>query len=89
MPKSTKAKLAYQKQYNARPENVNKREANNRARYAALKAGTVHKGDNKQVDHKVPLDAGGKDTPGNRRVVMRSTNEAWRKFHPKMYGGDK
>lgn len=89
MHKSTKAALAYQKQYNAQPEQVNKREANNRARYAALKAGTVRKGDNLQVDHKKPLDAGGKDTPSNRRVVMRSTNEAWRKFHPKMYGGNK
>lgn len=86
MVTSTKAKLAYQKKYNALPENVNKREKNNAARQAALKAGTAHKGDNTQVDHIVPLDEGGGNIKSNLRVVARSKNEAWRKTHPKLYG---
>jgi len=79
MLKSTPARLASQKAYNAQPEQVNKREANNRARYAALKAGTVHKGDNKEVDHKKMLKDGGTNAPSNLRVVSESTNAAWRK----------
>ena len=88
MPKSSKAKLAYQKKYNAEPENIRKRVLNNAARQAALKAGTAHKGDNTQVDHIVPLDEGGKNAKSNLRVVPRKQNEAWRKKHPKMYGNE-
>jgi hypothetical protein len=79
MAKSTKKALAWQKAYNARPENVKKREANNRARYAAVKSGRARVGDGTQVDHKKPLRHGGSNTPGNLRVVKRSTNAAWRK----------
>jgi 5-methylcytosine-specific restriction endonuclease McrA len=86
MPKSSAKKLAFQKEYNARPENVKKREENNRARQAALRAGTAHKGDDTQVDHITPLDVGGTNAPKNLRVIKRSTNEAWRKRQPKMYG---
>lgn len=87
MVTSTKAKLAYQKAYNARPEEVKKREMNNQVRLAAIKAGTAHKGDNTQVDHIVPLDEGGTNAKGNTRVISRKVNEAWRKKHPGMYGG--
>lgn len=79
MLKSTPARLASQKAYNARPEEVNKREANNRARYAALKAGTVHKGDKLEVDHKKMLKDGGTNAPSNLRVVSEHTNASWRK----------
>lgn len=79
MPKSSPARLRSQKAYNARPEQIKKRMANNRARYAALKAGTVHKGDNKEVDHKRPLRSGGTNAPSNLRVISESTNAAWRK----------
>ncbi len=79
MTKSSPAKLAYQKAYNARPEEVNKREKNNVARAHALKAGTVKKGDRKEVDHKVPLEDGGSNKPSNRRVVSEATNAGWRK----------
>lgn len=90
MTKSSPAKLAYQKKYNALPENVNKREANNRARQAALKSGKAHKGDNTQVDHITPLDVGGSpDAKSNQRVIPRSENAAWRKRQPKMYGDNK
>ena len=87
MPKSSPAKLAFQKAYNAKPENIKKREMNNVARQAALRKGTAHKGDNTQVDHIVPLDEGGKNGDGNTRVVSRKFNESWRKRQPKMYGG--
>ena len=79
MPKSTPARLASQKAYNARPEQVNKREANNRARYAALKAGTVRKGDNKEVDHIKMLKDGGTNAPSNLRVISEHANAAWRR----------
>ena len=79
MPKSTAQKLAYQKAYNAKPENVNKREKNNAARQAALKAGTVSKGDSKDVAHKIALDNGGGNTPGNTKVQSAKSNRGWRK----------
>ena len=90
MATSSKAKLTYQKAYNAKPENVNKREANNRARQAALRSGKAKKGDDTQVDHIVPLDVGGSpDAKSNQRVIKRSENAAWRKRQPKMYGDNK
>lgn len=81
MPKSTPAKLRYQKAYNARPENVNKREQNNAARREAERKGLVHKGDGKDVDHKKPLRKGGLNTDGNLRVQSRKENRDWRKGH--------
>lgn len=85
MPKSSKAKLAYQKAYNARPENIAKRVKNNAARRAAMRKGLVKKGDGKDVDHKRPLDKGGGNSKGNLRVVDRSKNRGWRKDHGDMY----
>lgn len=86
MTQSSKAKLAYQKEYNARPENVKKRVANNAARREAIKDGAVRKGDGKDVDHKRPLDKGGTNDKDNLRVQDRSKNRGWRKDHPEMYG---
>lgn len=90
MPKSSPQKLKYQAEYNSRPENVKKREANNRARQAALRSGKAKKGDDTQVDHIIPLDVGGPtDAKSNLRVIKRSENAAWRKRQPKMYGDNK
>ena len=89
MPKSSKAKLEFQKKYNAEPLQLAKRIKNNQARAQALKAGTVHIGDNLQVDHIKPLDEGGTNADGNTRVISRKKNEAWRKTHPGMYGSKK
>jgi len=86
MTKSTKAKLAYQKAYNAKPENIAKRVKNNAARRDAMEKGLVHKGDGKDVDHKKQLDAGGTNDPSNLRVQDASTNRGWRKKNPKLYG---
>lgn len=79
MPKSTPAKLEYQRKYNARPENVNRREDNNQARYQAMKDGKVKKGDGKDVAHVVALDNGGKNTPENLKVESAKKNRGWRK----------
>lgn len=86
MTKSTKAKLAYQKAYNAQPRNVKKREMNNAARAELMKKGVVSKGDGMDVDHKKMLDVGGTNTPSNLRAVTEKTNRSWRKKYPKVYG---
>jgi len=47
-----------------------------------MKAGKVHKGDGKQVDHKTELVKGGSNDKSNLRVVTARTNlekEAHRK----------
>jgi hypothetical protein len=41
------------------------------------KAGKVHKGDGKDVDHKTPLSKGGTNAKSNLRVVDRSTNTSF------------
>ena len=53
-------RAAYQKAYNAKPENVKKRVENNAARREAIKEGRAHVGDGKDVDHIKPLENGGR-----------------------------
>lgn len=72
-------KAAYDKAYNARPEQVEKRMARNRARAKLMKEGLVKKGDGKDVDHKVPLDRGGSNDRSNLRVVSKTKNRGWRR----------
>lgn len=79
MAKSSKAKLQYQKEYNARPENIKKRVMNNAARREAISQGKAHVGDGTEVDHKKPLRKGGTNASSNLHVVSGSTNAAWRK----------
>jgi hypothetical protein len=79
MPKSTPRKLEYQKEYNARPEEVKKRVMNNAARREAMKDGRVQKGDGKDVAHKKALENGGTNHKSNTVVQDRSTNRGWRK----------
>lgn len=52
MNKGGPAKAAYDKAYNAKPEQVKKREMRNQARAELMKDGKVSKGDGKDVDHK-------------------------------------
>ena len=89
MPKSSPAKLAYMKEYQKKPENVEKRVDRNRARRHAIAAGKAHVGDGTQVDHKVPLDKGGSSKDSNTRVVSTKFNEGWRARQPEMYGKKK
>lgn len=70
-------KAAYDKAYNARPEQVDKREMRNAARAAYEKK----HGDlpaNVDVDHKKRLDKGGTNAPSNLRAVPASKNRGWR-----------
>ena len=79
MPKSSPAKLAYQKAYNARPEEKARRAEIGRERYALEKQGKVHVGDGKDVSHKVANANGGKATPGNVFVEDAGKNRDWRR----------
>lgn len=79
MPKSTPAKLAYQREYNARPEEVAKRVKNNAARRDAIADGKAKVGDGKDVAHKKSLENGGTNAKSNLTVQDRTTNRGWRK----------
>lgn len=79
MTKSTKAKLAFQAAYNARPEQVAKRVLNNAARREAIKDGRARVGDGKDVAHVKSLENGGTNAKGNTRVESRAKNRGWRK----------
>lgn len=89
MPKTSAKSLKTKAAYNKRPDVQAKRVANNRARRAAIREGRASVGDGTNVDHKRPLAAGGKDTPGNRRVVSEKFNKGWRGRKPGMYGKGK
>lgn len=54
-----------------------KRAQRNKARRMMERAGKVHKGDGKDVDHKTPLSKGGKTTMGNLRVKSASANRSF------------
>jgi len=86
MNKGGPTKAAYDKSYNARPEQVKKREMRNQARAELAKDGKVKKGDGKDVDHKKMLDGNGTNAKGNLRVVDQTTNRGWRKTHGDNYG---
>jgi hypothetical protein len=65
---------AYDREYQARPEQVKKRVARNAARRDFMRDGLVRKGDGKDVDHVKQLEHGGSNHRSNLRVVDRSTN---------------
>ena len=56
---------------------VKKREVQNLARAHAEKAGLVHKGDGKAVDHIKPLSKGGTNEKSNLRVVPAKINDSF------------
>lgn len=86
MNKGGPKKAAYDKAYNARPEQVNKREMRNQARAEMERDGKVHKGDGKDVDHKKMLDSRGTNTKANLRVVEKEKNRGWRSTNGSAYG---
>jgi hypothetical protein len=51
MVKDKKRNYAKEAKWQATPEQVDRRVARNRARREAIKAGKVHKGDGKELDH--------------------------------------
>ncbi len=79
MPKSSPAKLKAQALYNAKPENVDKRVANNAARAKLIKAGRVKVGDGKDVAHIKSLENGGTNKDSNLAVQSTKANRGWRK----------
>lgn len=83
MTKSTKQKLAYQKDYNAREEEKDKRVIYNRNRREAIRDGKVSKGDGMELAHE---QMGAK---GAVHVESGSKNAAWRAKNPKAYGAKK
>lgn len=71
-------KAAYDKAYNARPDQLKKRAQRNAARREYEKKN----GDlpsNVDVDHKKPLDRGGSNAPSNLRATSQKDNRGWRK----------
>lgn len=79
MPKSTPAKLAYQKKYNATPAQKEAGVERRRARREAIREGEVAIGDNKDLAHKKAMDNGGSTTKGNLKVQDAAKNRAWRR----------
>lgn len=76
MAKASKSKRAYDKKYNAKPDQKKKRAMRNKARRQAIKDGKVKKGDGKDIDHKKPLRSGGSNAKSNQRVRSASANRA-------------
>ena len=77
----TDGKRDYKKEnrlYNSKPSEIRKRVLRNAARRTFEKMGLVHKGDNKDVDHRKPLSRGGSGARSNLRVRSSSAN---RSFH--------
>lgn len=54
-----------------------KRAQRNKARRMMERAGLVHKGDGKDVDHKKPLSKGGTTTKANLSVKSASANRSY------------
>lgn len=52
-----------------------KRAARNRSRRKLAALGMVHKGDGKDVDHKKPIDKGGKLDPGLKGLRVESAHK--------------
>ena len=86
MNKGGPKKAAYDKAYNARPEQVKNRMERNQARAELMKEGKVKKGDGKDVDHKKMLDGGGTNAKSNLGVTSKTQNRGWRKTNGGRYG---
>ena len=84
MPKSSPAKLAYQKKYNE--EHADDQVARRRAQRHAIAAGKQKVGDGIDLDHKKPLGKGGSGADSNVQPKSQKENRGWRKDHPEMYG---
>lgn len=66
-----------EEKYEDSPAQIKNREQRNRARRKLEKAGKVHKGDGKDVDHKAGLGKGNSDS--NLRAVSKHKNRAYKR----------
>lgn len=64
--------------YHATPEQKKNRAQRNAARRELEREGRVHKGDDKDVDHKKPIRSGGTNAASNLRVTSKGKNRGWR-----------
>jgi len=78
MAKSTAEKLAYQKAYDARPDQKALGVERRRERRHEIAAGKVAIGDGKDIAHVVPASRGGKTVPTNLKVEAAAKNRGWR-----------
>lgn len=79
MPNARGAKrAAYQKAYNARPEEIKKRAERNAARREYEKT-NGNLPSNVDVDHKRMMKDGGGNSPDNLRALKDTQNRGWRK----------
>lgn len=74
MPRKNRDYKAEYEQYHSRPEQRKARSERNKARRLMEKKGFVRKGDNMEIDHKIPISKGGTNDPSNLKVVHRKTN---------------
>ena len=65
--------------YNSKPNEIRKRVLRNQARREMMELGLVHKGDNKDVDHRRPLSKGGTGSRSNLRVRSAHSNRSYRR----------
>ena len=63
--------------YQGKPEQIKNRAQRNSARAELMKAGVVHKGDGKDVDHKTPIIRRGTNARGNLRAQSKSANRSF------------
>ena len=65
--------------YQSRPEQIKNRAERNAARRQLSKEGLVHKGDGKDVDHRIPIVKGGSNSRSNLRVKSEHDNTSFRR----------
>lgn len=78
MPTRESTKAYYEK-YHATPEAKKQRAERNAARREMERRGKVHKGDGKDIDHRVPLSRGGSNSPSNWRVQSVHQNRGYKR----------
>lgn len=80
MPKSSPAKLAYQKAYNKSPAQKQAQVERRRAERAAVRDGSSPIGDGKDIAHKKAADNGGHlNGKGSYLLQSPKQNRSWRK----------
>lgn len=76
MPRDYKREYA---NYQGTEEQKHNRALRNKARRELMEKGRVHKGDGKDVDHRIPLIKGGSGAESNLRVQSVHANRSYRR----------